>query len=149
MTSNTNTVVSASSDVAHVISIIITKSSNVTGQAEPVASISQFEPASPDGSPAENLHVEGNITENSLMKELGYLQVTWNGPTGAQAGNYTCEITALTSNKHIVEINGKLNITASEPGVSDLIRFIIDHDRLINQLQITNQELVNKTEELR
>ncbi|XP_059162056.1 uncharacterized protein LOC131945087 [Physella acuta] len=140
---------SAQVDISHVTSIIINKINPATGSRETVASVTPFDPASSEGRYQENLRVEGSGTTSPVPGELGYLQLTWDSPVADQAGTYTCEVFALNGEKHSVYLNGSIHVDATEPTVADLVKYIIIHQNLVEDLQEENRQLQHELMDLK
>ncbi|KAK0041787.1 DSC-2 [Biomphalaria pfeifferi] len=127
-------------DVAHITSILITKVTNF-GRREAVASVTLFDPPTADGYYASQAQVEGSCERSPFNGEKGYLLVTWTRPLQEQAGEYLCEISGLSSDKHPVTLQSNVQISFSQPTVSDLIGYISNNEMRISQLEKENNLL--------
>jgi len=81
----------------------------------------------------------------------GELQITWPHPTLAEAGNYRCDVTALSAQAHSVVFSQTINIAEAEVTMNDLVsefrRLKVEKENLektVNELNNDNQAM-NKT----
>lgn len=129
------------SGISHVTAIIITKENKVTGQRDKVASLTPFDGAIDESTTPGRFKVEGSSHQSPLAGEQGYLQLTWARPVEEQAGIYFCEVFALNLDKHPISLWTSVEITSTEPSLSDLVNQISEHSRLITELMEENTRL--------
>ncbi|CAL1547865.1 unnamed protein product [Lymnaea stagnalis] len=134
-------------DVFHVTSIIVSKV--ISGRKETVASVTPFDGAVAEGFYVGRVKVEGSGAPSTVSGEQAYLQLTWDSPVAEQAGLYTCELFALNQEKHSVYLSTSIRVDATEPNISDLVKYIIVHDNTIADLQRENRELRSEVMDLR
>ncbi|CAL1547690.1 unnamed protein product [Lymnaea stagnalis] len=128
-------------DVSHVMSIIIAKKDNTTGQSVNVASVTAYDQATAEGPFSGKVRVEGSSEQSHATSELGFLELIWDGPAEDQAGLYTCEIFGLNLDKHSTYLRTSKEVIMSEPDIASLVNFIIQHDTVIQQLESSNEML--------
>jgi len=104
---------------------------------EHVASVSQNSAASALGQAVGDVTVTGSVSGDG--GERGFLEVTWQHPTTAQLGSYTCEVSTLTVYSNVVVFSKTVNVTDSSATLADVIQYI--HDL---QLQ-SEEQLKNMT----
>ncbi|XP_059162057.1 uncharacterized protein LOC131945088 [Physella acuta] len=126
--------VTSHADVNHVTSIIVTRVSTEGAQNVTVATVSSFEPASAkvDG---DKLKVTGTTEPSTTSGEKGYLELTWTHPLQDQAGVYVCEVFALNSNLHPEALSVSVKVDIEDATIPDLIHYISENDRKIENLQ--------------
>ena len=56
--------------------------------------------------------------------EKGFIQLVIYEPTSSEAGEYVCEANALSDNGHNVVFSTPLEVSTSEPSLSDLVTYI-------------------------
>ncbi|XP_059169209.1 uncharacterized protein LOC131950993 [Physella acuta] len=128
-------------DVGHLMSIVITKWNKETDQNETVASVAGCLAAGAEFNFLGKVEVEGNTERSPVSGEVGYLKLTWDRPLDQHSGLYSCEASALTTEKHSFSLNASLQIVAQEPTISDLVTYISEHDKNITSLKEENQKL--------
>ncbi|KAH9505462.1 hypothetical protein Btru_057390 [Bulinus truncatus] len=122
-------------DVAHVMSVIISRVSGFTGQVEVVAHVTPFESAAASDAFNRSTRVEGDSQRSSVNGERGYLQVTWDYPGEDEAGEYICEVFALNSDNHPVNLKSTLTVLSREPTISDLVKYIANHEKRFEEVK--------------
>ncbi|KAH9523947.1 hypothetical protein Btru_047590 [Bulinus truncatus] len=142
-TPSTTAPVPINANVEHITSILITKVTSY-GQREPVASVTLFDPPSADGYYASQAKVEGSCDRSPYVGEHGYLSITWDRPLEEQSGEYLCEVSGLSSDKHPVTLQSNLQVTFSQPTLSDLIGYISKNEMRITELEKENSLLKNE-----
>ncbi|KAI8776322.1 DSC-2 [Biomphalaria glabrata] len=150
----TNTEPPALADVDHIVSIILKKYNSVTMTNEAVANIIPYDKPVAEGSYANLVQVDGNTDSSPVPGEKGYLEVTWFKPM--EGGTFSCEVTALTSDRHPTTLTQNLEVSVIEPGISDLVIHIAAHDlelskhkKYITQLEEVNKELKQEVDILK
>ncbi|XP_059169206.1 uncharacterized protein LOC131950990 [Physella acuta] len=128
-------------DVGHLMSIVITKWNKETDQNETVASVAGCLAAGAEFNFLGKVEVEGNTERSPVPGEVGYLKLTWDRPLDQHSGLYSCEASALTSEKHTISLSASLQIVAKEPTISDIVAYISEHDKNITSLKEENQKL--------
>jgi len=82
----------------------------------------------------------------------GELQITWPHPTLAEAGNYRCDVTALSAQAHSVIFSQTINIAEAEVTMSDLVsefhRLKLEKENMEKTIDQLNKTLVNSIDQL-
>ncbi|XP_055869891.1 uncharacterized protein LOC129923367 [Biomphalaria glabrata] len=130
LTSTQGREVSEVANFNHLMSIVITE-----GQRETIASVTGCDPPVVEPSFTRLLHAVGNANHSKEPDEMGYLLLTWDRPLAEDADNFTCQAYALDGDKFPVSLNVSLEVTAIEPTMSDLTRYIALNDRHIESLE--------------
>jgi len=99
-------------------SIVITRNNG-----DPVASLitGQQPKAQTD---LNKIQVSGSLSVTGAPGEEGYIEVTWNTPTTAQAGEYVCEINAINGQGHPVTFKETVEVIETAPTIGQLIGYI-------------------------
>lgn len=120
-------VTSTGSDVSFVTSIVLMRNN-----VETIASVTQLDPVQWPSS-ISNLVVKGNVSR-AEQGVKGYLELMWDYPNSANAGNYTCEINAISSDGHNVVFSKSLEIKQSTATPNDVINNVADLHKQMDQL---------------
>jgi len=86
-----------------------------------LASVTQTHQAKPLIS-HNNIRVNGDVTRRP--GEKGYMEVTFTSPTQNETGEFVCEVNAITEAGHGVVFSTSVEVTMSQPTMSDLISHI-------------------------
>lgn len=124
-----------STQVVKVLSVGIFAFNPDINQNQLVTSVRASEQASIEETYAGMVRAEGSTNTSQTPGEMAYLQVQWDNPLKEQAVSYTCEASMLTSTGQTTSMSNVLEVTSSDPTISDLVKFISQH-----QQHISNQE---------
>lgn len=118
-------------NVEHVTSMIITRNND-----EDVASVSQYNAAKAWADVA-SMNVSGTVS--SSLGQRGYLALTWQYPTEAQVGEYTCEINGVNDFGRIVKFSTSLEVAVVKPTLDQLVDHVrdLELDRVSSQKKMT------------
>ena len=119
--------------VRHVSTITITRG------GLPVATVSPYTPAVVESSDdVISVHVTGDVSGTTTAGELGFLELVWNSPTSAQAGEYECSITGITERGHSVSVSSSLEVENTQVDIHDVIGKLRDLEKMIHEQNVTN-----------
>ncbi|XP_059162050.1 uncharacterized protein LOC131945081 [Physella acuta] len=124
-----------STQVSQVLSVGIFAFDHNINRNQLVASVRTSEHASIEQTYAGLVRVEGSTNTSQTPGEMAYLQVQWDNPLEEQAVSYTCEASMLTLTGQTTSMSNVLEVTSSDPTISDLVKFISQHKQ-----QISDQE---------
>jgi len=124
---------SSPENAVYVTSLVITRDGG-----KQVASVLPF--GSPNGFlDLQKLNVTGHVSH--MSNEQGLISLTWQNPMSDQAGNYTCEVNALTKAGKNMVYHQTMSVEVGKPDMDDLI----EHVHLV---ELKNQELEAKLDQM-
>ncbi|KAK0065731.1 DSC-2 [Biomphalaria pfeifferi] len=138
---------SPQADIAHVMSIIVSK--ELSGKYLPLAKVTPYDPAFASTWIDNDVKVQGNCETSPVPGEQSFLELTWISPKEEQAGHFKCDIYALNTDSLAVSLSTSLDITSSAPTFSDLISYVTDHDKIISEKEAEISRLNNETQSLK
>jgi len=120
--------------VTHVTAITISRNGSDVG------TVTKFDPAKAILDLEVIGHVSGSVT--GVVGENSYLELVWQYPTDQQAGNYTCEVSAITDHGHCVSFSRSVFIQyIPAPSIDDLVTHIYDQQKTIARMSEIVKEL--------
>ncbi|KAH9523945.1 hypothetical protein Btru_047584 [Bulinus truncatus] len=131
------------------LSVVISKVNNANGENETIASVTGCSTPVMEKSFLNLAQAEGSTERSPEKDEQGYLYLTWNNPNEKHAAKYTCEVLFLNSDKHSSVLSTSLDIVSVEPTIADLVNYISDSEKTIQQVTRQINELQANYTELR
>lgn len=123
--------------VAELLSIVITR------DAKQVAMVTHTQAASVAGG-AYSPVVRGHVA-----KSEGFLELRWSKPSEGQAGEYHCEVNAMTSQGHVLTFTSPVSLEVVTPTLAEMLNLIRDLEATTKMFQANSEKLeakVNQSE---
>nr|BAD16593.1 DSC-2 [Lymnaea stagnalis] len=130
---------SSHADLYRLLSIVIT-----VGDRDNIASVTGCDAPIVEENFSEKIHADGSCDSSPGDDEQGYLLLTLDRPLAKHAGTFTCEASALDSEKNPISIRTSLRILAVEPTLADAVEYISINDKHIADLK---EQIVQLREE--
>ena len=84
---------------------------------------------------ASNIRVTGHLQHTGSRSNVSYLEVTLTYPEASQSGEFSCEANEVTNLGHHVVFSTRHNVTAAQPTLAELARYLHDLKVCFNPTQ--------------